>query len=268
MKAPAGMARAARLAAEALGDVLMPDICAACGAARPGRDGLCDACHLKLVPLVGLPYCPRCGATVGPSVPVREEGCYECPQPLFRFARVVRLGPYTEPLKGLLRGLKYRGSLRMRRALGRMLARAVESRSQQPLDVAVPVPMHWRRQLARGGNHAEVLARAVAAGLELPWSVELTRVRNTPPQVHLSRTKRIENLKGAFRPSSIDGALKGARVLLVDDVTTTGATANEAARTLLRAGAQRVVLAVVAKSERVTNYAAHFRDQEAREEQQ
>jgi predicted amidophosphoribosyltransferase len=117
--------------------------------------------------------------------------------------------------------------------------------------------MHWRRRLGRGYDHARVLAREVGGRLDVPVGAELVRVRHTAPQVNLPATRRIENVRGAFAVGDAR-AVAAADVLLVDDVTTTGATANEAARTLLAAGAARVVLAVVAKAEPPTAYAPHL----------
>ena len=121
----------------------------------------------------------------------------------------------------------------------------------------MPVPMHWRRRLARAADHARILAGELAAELGVPLGDELIRLRHTPPQVDLPRTRRIENVRGAFGVRRA-GALAGANVLLVDDVTTTGATANEAAKTLLAAGAEKVALAILAKTEPPTAYATHW----------
>ncbi len=250
--------KAWRELAGGLGDLALPAVCAACGTADVAAEGLCADCNVKLLSLVSLPYCQRCGATIGPGIPVYQDGCSACPNPLPRFARVARLGPYADPLRAVVRELKYRRRewLHSHR-LGQMLGRAVEASSLENLDLVMPVPMHWRRRLARSCDHARVLAGAVARELNLPLGDELIRIRHTPPQVHLSRTRRIENVRGAFGVRRAAG-LSGANVLLVDDVTTTGATADEAARTLLKAGISKVVLAVIAKAEPPTAYAAHW----------
>ena len=120
----------------------------------------------------------------------------------------------------------------------------------------MPVPMHWRRRWSRGYDHARALAKRLAGRLNLPVGNELIRIRYTPPQVTLSRSRRIEIVRGAFALRST-APIEGAHVLLVDDVTTTGATANETARTLLSGKASRVTLAVVAKAEPPTAYAQH-----------
>jgi ComF family protein len=146
----------------------------------------------------------------------------------------------------------------MLRRLSTMLAAAVETRCEadETLDLVMPVPMHWRRRLWRGYDHSRVLATALARELHLPLGYELVRIRHTPQQAHLPRTRRIENMRGAFAAEG--KALAGASVLLVDDITTTGATASEAARALLSAGAIRVTLAAVAKSEPRRAYSEHL----------
>ena len=128
------------------------------------------------------------------------------------------------------------------------------SNPQARFDVVLPIPMHWLRRLGRGFDHARAIAAGLARELSLPLGRELVRIRNTPPQVNLSRTRRMENVRGAFAVRD-RVAIAGAQVLLVDDVTTTGATASEAARALLDADAAGVTLAVLAKAEPPTAYA-------------
>lgn len=241
----------------AVAGLWLPPLCPACEADEPTDQGLCDDCNLKLLGLVALRYCPRCAATVGPGIPLQDDGCAQCPQPLNRWRRVVRLGPYAPPLRSAVLQWKFRRQDSLVRRLAGMLAQAVTARcASPPPDLVVPVPSHWLRRLGRGHDQALVLAAALARSLRLPVEGALVRVRNTPPQVGLPRTRRLENVRGAF-DARRRAALDGARVLLVDDVTTTGATANEATRTLLAAGAADVTLAVLAKSEPPRAYAQH-----------
>ena len=201
--------------------------------------------------MVGRRYCPRCGTTVaeGLSLPAVEDGCVHCPTPMPRFNRMVRLGAYEAPLSRMIRGLKFAGSHATGRHLAGLLARKVRSTVElADIEVVQPVPLHWLRRLRRGYDQSVVIARTLAKELALPISEDLVRVRNTRPQAFLTRTRRIENMRNAFsapRPR----AVAGRHVLLVDDVTTTGATASEATRALLAAGARRVSLAVLAKSD-------------------
>ena len=245
---------AGRFVVGGLADLLLPSTCAGCDRQPTGAEGLCGRCNVELLGLVSLPYCIRCGATLGPHIPIYDEGCSRCPTPLPRFVRVVRIGPYLGPLRRGIRQIKYRRDDALRRRFGALLAQAVRRQCPEgTFDVVVPVPAHWQRRLLRGSDHAFRLARSVAQPLGLLVSRELLRIRPTPQQIRLSRTQRVHNVRGAFavgRPRSV----AGANVLLVDDVTTTTATANEAARTLLRAGALRVTLAVIAKGGRPVAY--------------
>ncbi len=262
MNPTTAMMTAARTCVRALADLVLPEVCAACSTHAAAADGLCPDCSKALLEMVALPYCPRCGATLGPHIPVRQDGCCACPTVLPRFSQVVRLGPYTAPLRDMIHELKYRMRQSMLRRTGKLLAQALARQCEQdPPDLAMPVPMHWRRRIRRGYNHAGLLAGAVAAELDLPVGDELVRVRNTPPQTSLSRTRRIENVRGAFGVTS-KANVRGATVLLADDVTTTGATADEAARTLLAAGASKVVLAVIARTEPPTAYARDWLQQD------
>lgn len=239
-------------------DLLLPETCGACAASEVATAGLCAPCARTLLSMVALPYCPRCGATIGPNIPVREDGCPGCPTVLPRFEMVVRLGPYANPLRSIIHELKYRRREEMLRRLMQLLAEAVIARTRgETFDLLMPVPMHWLRRLWRGFDHARALGGRLARQLDLPLGGELIRIRNTPPQVQFSRTKRKQNVSGAFALRSA-AAIEGARVLLVDDVTTTGATANEATRTLLSGGAAKVTLAVVAKAEPPTAYTQHW----------
>jgi ComF family protein len=241
-----------------LADLLLPAVCPGCDGAPAQGGGLCDACRVRLLSLVALPYCPRCGATIGPNIPIREDGCAACDHTLPRFCQVVRLGPYAWPLRGIVRALKYTRGAMPAAQVGRLLAQAAQTHLPEVRwDAVLAVPMHWRRRLMRAADHARVLAGEVAAALHLPLGEELIRVRHTPPQVHLTRTRRIANVRGAFAVRRA-GALAGANVVLIDDVTTTGATANEATKTLLAAGAEKVALAVLAKAEPPTAYATHW----------
>jgi ComF family protein len=247
--------------ARGLGALVFPPACLACDADTDGQDVLCNACSVDLLQLAALPYCPRCGSSVGPNVPIRQDGCAGCPSVLPRFARVHRLGPYQSPIRRGVLQLKYRRDGSITRRFARLLAQRVATDrdgEDARLDVILPVPMHYGRQFVRGGDHSQRIAATLSRELDVPPGDDLVRVKDTPPQVHLPRTRRIENVRDAFavRPG---GDVDGATVLLVDDVTTTGATANEATRALLAAGAQRVELAVLAKAEPPTAYGAYMR---------
>ena len=135
-------------------------------------------------------------------------------------------------------------------AMGRLLVeRRRERLAGVRADVIVPIPMFWGRRLGRGKNSPELLAGCLAKSLGVPLRTTiLVRRRNTLPQAGLAPSRRFENVRGAFRVRRPD-AVKDARVLLVDDVLTTGATCSEAADVLKQAGAAMVAVAVVARAE-------------------
>lgn len=228
-------------------DLALPNVCPGCRAHLAETDSFCDACAEELLKLVVKRYCPRCGTTCGENLAPSEDGCAWCPQPLPRFGQVIRLGPYGGPLRAFIRRLKYRRREAGLGQIGRMLARACEARCQPPHAV-VAIPTPWRRRVWRGHDHARALAGEIARQMGLPLGDDLKRVRSNPPQARLSRAARQKNVRGCFAVRR-GSQLHGAHLLLVDDVTTTGATANEAAWELKKAGADIVTLVVIAKTD-------------------
>jgi ComF family protein len=236
--------------------------------ARQGTDGLltvlfapsCAACRRLLdVPTAG-PVCEACWSAVRPFAPPACRGCGEplpswrllaldagrCPR-CRRTPRAVdaarAIGPYEGSLREIVHAFKYEA----RRSLAWRLARLMRAHGADVLDgadLAVPVPLHPRRRRARGFNQAADLVRH----LGLPALHALRRTRNTPSQTELPAARRHGNVRDAFalarRPWARAGAirkrLEGRRVLLVDDVATTGATLEACARVLKRAGAREV----------------------------
>ena len=239
--------------------LVLPETCAACGTNEPCTQGFCGRCLQELLPLAATSYCPRCGTTLGPNLAERPDGCNACPTVAFRFARLVRVAPYAGPVRKAILRLKYSPHPMHMPVLANLLTQAAAARlPRDEHDLVLGVPMHWWRRLRRGRDHAGLLAAALAKGLGLPCGDDLVRLRDTTPQARLSASRRAENIRHAFgirRGRSV----KGLRIILVDDVTTTGATANEAARTLLSAGAAQVMLAVVAKADPPTAYSEQLR---------
>ena len=232
LSAPAALGRAA------LG-LVYPPSCVACGGATGEAHTLCGRCWAG-VRFVERPFCERLGTpfAVDLGVPLVSPAAIANP-PVFARARTV--ARYDETASLLVHRLKYGDRLDLVRALGGMMARAGAELAAE-CDVLVPVPLHPVRLWSRRFNQAMELGRVVARRHGLPIEPALlARVKRTRPQVGLSRHQRGENLQGAFRvPDAARARLKGRRVLLVDDVLTTGATANAAARALLRAGASAV----------------------------
>lgn len=202
---------------------------------RPAAGQVCSSC-LDLYAHPAWSRCPRChGPSPSPATPGGL--CDDCAGSSFPFARRFSLAPYEEPWVSLLRRLKG-GERSLAGPLGRTLARAFPWEELGPLDAATWVPPDPRRQRAKGYHGAEVLARAFAKG-RLPALPLLEKAVSTPPQHDLPRRQRLQ-ARLHFRP--LPGALfPRGRILLVDDVWTTGTTLSQAAAALLEGGARAVV---------------------------
>jgi ComF family protein len=155
-------------------------------------------------------------------------------------------GAYEGTLRELIHLYKYGRMKPLARPLGDLLARALPR--DQGFDAVVPLPLHWRRKWERGFNQSELLARSIARRCGIPLVHGARRRRPTRAQAGLTSALRRENVKGAF--SAITDRVRGLRILLVDDVLTTGATAGACAVVLKRAGAQSVALLTVARADR------------------
>jgi ComF family protein len=230
-------------------ELIFPPRCLACDRMDSLYDEpelFCSICRKTLFhdPLES---CPRCSGTVGPHVDT-SDGCPKCRMDSLAFDSAFRLGPYDGELKQVVLKMKHQAGESLAESLGRVWA--IHARDQfvaKKATVIVPIPLHWRRRLERGYNQSEAIASGLAAELRIPsrpgW---LRRVRATTMQTSLnSPTERRENVRGAFRVSRFS-RFHGQRVLIVDDVLTTGATASEAAKSMKAAGAAQVVVAVVA----------------------
>ena len=230
-------------------DLLYPPRCGYCGCelARPVQlVRLCSDCQTRLAPSNWAP-CDRCGAP-------REDGgnwrggCPLCRGSRFWFDGVIALGVYRDCLREAIVQIKQSPQDALTAALADLLAlrRSDELRSAQ-CDQIVPVPMHWQRRLTGRINLPNVLAARLSRRLGVPvYDRVLRRVRNTPPQTSLRPTQRRRNVTGAFAVAR-GWDLRGWRVMLVDDVLTTGATCSAAAWALRRAGAAHVTVAVLAR---------------------
>jgi ComF family protein len=235
--------------ARGLLQLLYPAACGVCNCALGLEEAsFCAACRAALTTD---PHatCPRCAATVGAFASVAG-GCSHCRGRSFHFERVLRLGPYDGALRDVILRLKHQSGEGLAELLGPLWAEQEERRLRAVgADLIIPVPLHWRRRWSRGYNQSEALACGLAERLRLPsCSRLLRRRRNTPFQTQQSASCRPENVKNAFRAWPTR-QLQGKTVLLVDDVLTTGSTASEAARVLRAAGAARVVVAVLARSQ-------------------
>lgn len=239
------MTQAGRLVEKAL-DILLPPQCQACGELVGGGGMLCLPCW-ESVQFLNPPHCAACGLPFEFDL---GEGtlCGACirERPVYRRARAAVA--YGETSRRILLAFKHGDRTEAAPALGRWLLRAGADLFPEA-DALVPVPLHWTRLFLRRYNQAALLAREVGRLTGLPVHADLLlRGRRTPSQGHLTRNQRHDNVKGAFRVRpSRRGLAEGKRLLLVDDVLTTGATVEACARVLLRAGAAAVDVLTVAR---------------------
>jgi ComF family protein len=230
-------------------DTVFPRICVVCGAVLSGnrKDCFCFKC-LSRISFVKPPICSCCG------LPFFDCGgtdhlCSECislPQ-YFSIARSV--GRYETTLRDAIHRFKYKGKIAVGEALGRLMAEyKFDSFSIEDYSLIMPVPLHRRRLRERGFNQSLVLAKEVAGrhSINLDFTT-LKRVIYTEPQVNLDRKKRGSNVKGAFKITDSE-RVKGKRVVLIDDVYTTGSTLRECARVLIRSGAADVAALTLARA--------------------
>jgi competence protein ComFC len=212
----------------ALADLFYPQRCAGCD--RRASDLLCRTCF-EALPRIGRPVCARCGMPTAFETFV----CDECKGVDFAFESARAPLRYEGVGKEIVHTLKYRGYTRIVGRLAAPLMLGVLDR-QDRFDAVVPVPLHRARLRRRGFNQAELLARGVAGEINAPVSDTLQVVRRTRDQVELSAAGRRANVEGAYAARD---RVRG-RVLLIDDVFTTGATMSACAETLLRAGSREV----------------------------
>ncbi len=227
-------------------DALLPPLCLSCQAIVDQPGAVCPACWAKLS-FLGAPMCRRCGLPfphdVGPAAECAA--CVADPPPWER-ARAVFA--YDDASRGLVLGFKHSDRLHGAPAFGRWLARAGTELAAEA-DIVAPVPLHWLRLALRRYNQAALLARALAAASDVACIPDLLkRTRRTPSQGKLGRGERQRNVAGAFRlRERYRARIDGKRILLVDDVLTTGATARACTKALLAAGAAAVDVVTLAR---------------------
>jgi ComF family protein len=226
-------------------DLALPRLCPACRELVHG-EGLCASCWSKLSPIAP-PYCERLGIpfSYDPGPGVLSMQAIADPPAYHRARAAVR---YDEVARSLVHALKYGDRLDLAPIMGRWMARAGSALLAEA-DALVPVPLHWRRLWARRFNQSALLAQAIAKESEVAVADgALKRIKPTAQQVGLSQAERALNVQGAFRvPAESRAGVAGRRLVLIDDVLTSGATTDACARALLRTGAKSVDVIVFAR---------------------
>ncbi|MDB5563819.1 MAG: amidophosphoribosyltransferase [Tardiphaga sp.] len=226
-------------------DIALPTLCVACREPVAG-DGVCASCWAKLS-FIAPPFCARLGIpfVYDPGPGILSMQAIADPPAYQRARAAVR---YDDVARTLMHQLKYHDRTDLAPAMGRWMARAGQELLEEA-NVLVPVPLHWRRGFSRRFNQSGALARSISrqSGVTVARDA-LRRLRPTEHQIGLSRTERASNVQGAFKVAPERRAeIQGRRVILVDDVLTSGATADACARALLRAKAAQVDVLVFAR---------------------
>ena len=227
--------------------LLYPPGCTICGKSVRAGEYLCDQCETKAIRNVA-PFCQKCSEPFEGFI-TNTFACANCAHRTIYFDAAVSAYRGRGIVRQIIHEFKYGRQIHLRHLVARWLNSALDDERlrQSHFDVIVPVPLHPARQRERGFNQASLLAELLGAQTSIPVKSLLERTRYTTTQTALDRSERMENLHNAFRLRK-NADVRGLRVLLLDDVLTTGSTLNECARILKRASALCVHAATAARA--------------------
>ncbi len=234
---------------EAIVDTLFPTQCLVCRRDDSViKHGLCSSCDEAITAICQEPACPTCGRSVA-KYEVSQRICGDCRGKIPRVNGTVRVGPYAHVMQPLIKAFKYQCQENVLELFGPKLANVVLKATWfSRVEAIAIVPTHWRRRLRRPFYAPSSLADYVSRACHLPLAPILRRTRCGPHQIGLSYKARVQNVRGAFALRK-GVKLSKARILLIDDVKTTGATIEECARVLRGNGATEVYAAVAARAQ-------------------
>lgn len=230
-------------------DLFLPQRCAGCGNAwmLDHKDFWCMDCIEKL-PWISSPLCPRCGRPYPDSPSSPDHLCGDCLLSASPIDAARSSTSYTGVVRDRIHQLKFGCRLEWAPALADLMARTAEREGLTSVQMLIPVPLHAKRLKERGFNQSGILSRVLGKRLGIPCRHDVLERRNrTQPQTRLSREERLTNVRGAFHVSQ-PSAVTGQRILLIDDVFTTGTTLGECARMLKAEGAEEVRALTVART--------------------
>jgi ComF family protein len=227
--------------------LLYPVTCTICGKNLRAGKYLCELCETKALRIVA-PFCDRCSEPFEGSIDSAFT-CANCAHRTIYFDAAVAAYRSRGIVREIIHEFKYARQMHLRHLVAQWLSAALDDDRVRGVsfDLIVPVPLHPARQRERGFNQASLLAESLSTEVSLPSRPVLERIRYTTTQTALDRAERMENLHNAFRLRK-KADVRGLRVLLIDDVLTTGSTLSECARVLRRAGAISVHAATAARA--------------------
>ena len=231
----------------ALASLFYPSLCAVCSEPVEASEYLCEACDRK-APRIKAPFCAKCSEPF-PGGITETFSCANCAHRTLHFESAVSAFRSRGIVRKVVHEFKYGHHAHLRHPIADWLAETLEDPRLQGrrFDLLVPVPLHPARRRERGFNQAELLAELLSVRAAVPYRKALQRVRYTTTQTAFDRAERMENLHDAFRLRK-NSDVRGLRVLLVDDILTTGSTLSECARVLKSAGAISVYAVTAARA--------------------
>lgn len=231
----------------ALASLFYPPLCAICSVPVGHHEYLCGGCSEK-APRIKPPFCATCSEPFPGSI-TESFSCANCAHRVLHFTAAVAAYRSRGVVRKLIHDFKYNKQLHLRHVVAGWLVETLDDPRLQGrrFDLVIAVPLHPARKRERGFNQAELLADALSARAKLPARNALERIRYTTTQTAFDRSERMENLHNAFRLRK-NADVRGSRVLLIDDVLTTGSTLSECARVLKAAGAISVHAATAARA--------------------
>ncbi len=222
-------------------DFIYPPYCAICKEPLNGARVVCNECFDEILP-TPIPFCQKCGKPLSNN---EDTICKRCKETPLSLNYIRGIGIFDEPLRTIIHLFKYKRKLSLGKRLSNLLVSTFNSAVVlHNADVITPVPLHRVKFRERGYNQSEILARGLSKGTGIEYENLVKRIRYTRSQALMNEyDDRIKNVEGAFK---VIKNVKGKNILLVDDVTTTGATLNAIAKEILKEGAKSISAIVLA----------------------